>query len=195
MSTDVPVGSKRPLGQNNSDWPRKKQPIEADEDAMDEDFGIESLDDDVLEEPDQLEFNDDILVEAGKNWKRPESPKLTPETDPLIFQQFEVDYSSGKPNTRYYKSDLQEAPVLRMFGVNENGECYLLLPSSINCIWAPNRQAVVEDNDIHDFSCFVGNSVCVFVHGFEPYFYVEAPTSNFSPDDCVSLADTLNVRA
>ena len=38
-----------------------------------------------------------------------------------------------------------------------------------------------------------GNSVCTFVHGFEPYFYVEAP-NNFSPDDCDSLAATFNVR-
>lgn len=38
-----------------------------------------------------------------------------------------------------------------------------------------------------------GNSVCVFVHGFEPYFYVEAPTATFSPDDCQALADLLNV--
>jgi hypothetical protein len=40
----------------------------------------------------------------------------------------------------------------------------------------------------------VGNSVCAFVHGFEPYFYVEAPTAAFSPDDCTSLVETLNVR-
>lgn len=38
-----------------------------------------------------------------------------------------------------------------------------------------------------------GNSVCVFVHGFEPYFYVEAPCASFSPDDCAPLAETLNV--
>ena len=37
-----------------------------------------------------------------------------------------------------------------------------------------------------------GNSLCVFVHGFEPYFYVEAPTG-FGPDDCVSLSNALNV--
>ena len=39
-----------------------------------------------------------------------------------------------------------------------------------------------------------GNSVCAFVHGFEPYFYVESPTAQFSPDDCQSLAAKLNVR-
>ena len=37
-----------------------------------------------------------------------------------------------------------------------------------------------------------GNSVCAFVHGFEPYFYVEAPPA-FGPDDCDSLRAQLNV--
>lgn len=40
-----------------------------------------------------------------------------------------------------------------------------------------------------------GSSVCAFVHGFEPYFYVEAPSPSFSPDDCQALAGELNVRA
>ena len=40
-----------------------------------------------------------------------------------------------------------------------------------------------------------GNSVCAFVHGFEPYFYAEAPAGGFSPDDCQALAAKLNVRA
>ncbi|KAL0028520.1 hypothetical protein WJX77_011509 [Trebouxia sp. C0004] len=38
-----------------------------------------------------------------------------------------------------------------------------------------------------------GNSVCAFVHGFEPYFYVEAPPA-FGPDDCDSLRAQLNGR-
>ena len=37
-----------------------------------------------------------------------------------------------------------------------------------------------------------GNSLCAFVHGFEPYFYVEAPPA-FGPDDCDSLRAQLNV--
>ena len=36
--------------------------------------------------------------------------------------------------------------------------------------------------------------MAVFVHGFQPYFYVEAPTPTFSPDDCQALADHFNVR-
>ena len=38
-----------------------------------------------------------------------------------------------------------------------------------------------------------GNSVCAFIHGFEPYFYVEAPMG-FGPDDVESLCRELNVR-
>lgn len=38
-----------------------------------------------------------------------------------------------------------------------------------------------------------GNSVAAFVHGFEPYFYVDAPSAAFSPDDCQALAAELNV--
>ena len=39
-----------------------------------------------------------------------------------------------------------------------------------------------------------GNSVCLFVHGFEPYIYVEAPTRDFGPDDCETLRQHVNVR-
>lgn len=35
--------------------------------------------------------------------------------------------------------------------------------------------------------------MCAFVHGFEPYFYTEIPSPTFSPDDCVALAEVLNV--
>lgn len=37
-----------------------------------------------------------------------------------------------------------------------------------------------------------GASVAAFVHGFDPYFYVEAPP-NFGPDDCEGLCRSLNV--
>lgn len=35
--------------------------------------------------------------------------------------------------------------------------------------------------------------MCAFIHGFEPYFYVEAPPG-FGPDDVESLCRELNVR-
>eukprot|EP00878_Enallax_costatus_P032569 GHUV01035804.1.p1 GENE.GHUV01035804.1~~GHUV01035804.1.p1 ORF type:complete len:108 (-),score=14.96 GHUV01035804.1:561-884(-) len=37
-----------------------------------------------------------------------------------------------------------------------------------------------------------GNSVCVFVHGFEPYFYCDCPP-NWSPEDCQELVYALRV--
>nr|BAE48221.1 DNA polymerase delta subunit [Chlorella sorokiniana] len=39
-----------------------------------------------------------------------------------------------------------------------------------------------------------GSSVAAFVHGFEPYFYVEAPSPSFTPDDCQALAAELNAH-
>ena len=37
-----------------------------------------------------------------------------------------------------------------------------------------------------------GNSVCTFVHGFEAYFFIEAP-ADFGPDDCEPFQRLLNV--
>ena len=37
-----------------------------------------------------------------------------------------------------------------------------------------------------------GASVAAFVHGFDRYFYVEAPPG-FGPDDCDGLCRSLNV--
>eukprot|EP00873_Tetraselmis_striata_P017869 jgi/Tetstr1/438133/TSEL_002859.t1 len=39
-----------------------------------------------------------------------------------------------------------------------------------------------------------GNSVAIFVHGFEPYFYIESPTPDFGPDDCAQMMQELNKR-
>ena len=103
------------------------------------------------------------LGEAGKNWMRPAPSAIDPSADAIVFQQLECDYTSGAPNRVHYLGGgsegdgLEEAPIVRMFGVNR-----------------------------------AGNSVCVFVHGFEPYFYVEAPTPAFSPDDCTNLQEVLN---
>lgn len=117
--------------------------------------------DDFKEE--DAEIVDDTLGEAGRNWMRPPPKELDSSRQALVFQQLELDYTSGAPHGTYYSRgsqhhQLEEAPIVRMFGVNKEG-----------------------------------NSVCVFVHGFEPYFYVEAPTPTFSPDDCSNLAEVLNV--
>ena len=38
------------------------------------------------------------------------------------FQQLEVDYYIGTPNKHVHATDLQETPIVRMYGVTENGE-------------------------------------------------------------------------
>uniref|UniRef100_A0A061RE64 DNA polymerase n=1 Tax=Tetraselmis sp. GSL018 TaxID=582737 RepID=A0A061RE64_9CHLO len=88
----------------------------------------------------------------GRNWLRPSAPALDNISEPLVFQQFDIDYVVD-----YSKED--PVPVLRMFGVND-----------------------------------AGNSVALFIHGFEPYFYVEAPTSDFGPDDCEQMCQELDRR-
>jgi DNA polymerase delta subunit 1 len=156
MTIGEMVGAKRPL-ENGFEGPRKRPPADGDEDLIEEAFDMETQEDEIEDMEASLEVEEGALGEAGKNWMRPPPPPINASNDALVFQQFEVDYTSGPPNQQYYRTDLTEVPVLRMFGVNQHG-----------------------------------NSVCTFVHGFEPYFYVEAPNNNFSPDDCVSLAETLN---
>lgn len=38
-----------------------------------------------------------------------------------VFQQLEMDYTSGPPNRAYYPTALQEVPIVRMFGNTEEG--------------------------------------------------------------------------
>jgi hypothetical protein len=37
------------------------------------------------------------------------------------FQQLEVDYFIGDPHFLWHKTDLHEAPIIRMYGVNQTG--------------------------------------------------------------------------
>eukprot|EP00884_Botryococcus_braunii_P008677 jgi/Botrbrau1/17810/Bobra.0127s0057.1 len=125
------------------------------EDELDLEAGL------VDEDEDQRLFDDDLeieLGEAGRNWERPPVRAFDPQQERLTFQQLEVDYYVGEPHRKWHQSDLQEAPIVRMFGVNETG-----------------------------------NSVCAFVHGFEPYFYIEAPPQ-CGPDECDCIRNVLNAR-
>ena len=115
------VGSKRPLGQNGSEFPRKRAVADADEDLIEQQFDLEEENDDE-ELIASFEEVEDTLGEAGKNWQRPAPPPIDPSKDRVVFQQLEVDYFSGAPNQKHYPSDLQEVPILRMFGVNELGK-------------------------------------------------------------------------
>ena len=42
------------------------------------------------------------------------------------FQQMEVDYYIGPPNQSIFRTDLQEVPILRMYGVTEQGALAIL---------------------------------------------------------------------
>lgn len=114
------VGAKRPHA-DKENLPRKRPQVDADEDFIEEDFDLEPPEDDLDEKAAVLEV-EDALGEAGKNWERPAPPPLDPSKDRLVFQQLEVDYTSGPPNKQHYKTELQEVPILRMFGVTEKGE-------------------------------------------------------------------------
>ncbi|KDD74303.1 family B DNA polymerase, partial [Helicosporidium sp. ATCC 50920] len=62
---------------------------------------------------------------------------------------------------------------------------------------SPNRAyhqtSLAEVPVLRCFGCNqAGNSVCLYVHGFEPYFFCESPTPSFSPDDAAALTDLLN---
>lgn len=47
-----------------------------------------------------------------------------------------------------------------------------------------------------DQAACAGNSVCAFVHGFEPYFYAKCTSGRHtaSPDDLPAITEALNVR-
>ncbi|CAG9466535.1 unnamed protein product [Pedinophyceae sp. YPF-701] len=53
---------------------------------------------------------------------------------------------------------------------------------------APNSVASIRMFGVNA----TGNSVCLYVHGFEPYFYVEAPYPGFGPDECETFRNTMN---
>ncbi len=109
-----------------------------------------------------------------------------------VFQQLEVDYFVAQVSELDRKPNgVTQAPVLRMYGVNDAGPLQrfllhqaqhqesLALPSSISPLVPPRA----------------GNSVCAFVHGFESYFFIEVPgRGDFGPEDVETLQQVLNVR-
>ena len=49
------------------------------------------------------------------------SSNLTCASTLAAFQQLEVDYYIGAPNQQVFPTDLQETPIIRMYGVTEQG--------------------------------------------------------------------------
>ncbi|CAI8054471.1 DNA polymerase delta catalytic subunit [Geodia barretti] len=59
---------------------------------------------------------------AMVHWKRPPPPKLDPSSDPLVFQQIDIDYYVGASTVPGMPGmGTGPVPVLRMFGVTSDG--------------------------------------------------------------------------
>ena len=54
-------------------------------------------------------------------WSRPPPPNIDPSSDPLIFQQSDIDHYSGSPLPGMPGAQDGPVPVLRMFGVTMEG--------------------------------------------------------------------------
>ncbi|KXZ48800.1 hypothetical protein GPECTOR_25g384 [Gonium pectorale] len=121
---------------------------------------MDFIEDDPAAPPEPLE--DVELGEAGRNWERPPVPEFDPNTTDLEFQQLEVDY---------YLTNA--SPGLDDLG---NGTPH-----------DPKRQVpVIRMYGVNA----AGNSVCTFVHGFLPYFYVES-RPNWGPEAIDAIASAL----
>jgi len=118
-----------------SNGPGKKMQQDVIEDEMiAEAFGVDEIEDEMMETA-GIELEVEVeLGEAGRNWMRPPPKDMDAKKDALLFQQLELDYTSCPPNAEYYTSasryELQDVPILRMFGVNSDGMCMLSLTFS-----------------------------------------------------------------
>ena len=66
----------------------------------------------------------DIEAAARAGWQRPALPSINPGTDAITIQQVDLDQYYGPPDLRFYPpgtSGAGERPILRIFGVNDNG--------------------------------------------------------------------------
>lgn len=157
------IGSKRPNAFASEDaGPRKRPPGDIDDQLIDEAFEMETQVE--QEQEDVIMTEDDAL-----------------EVDEGILGEAGKNWMRPKPPQI---DPSTETVLFQQFEVDYN-------------TGAPNRAYYATDlYEVPIIRMFGvnehGNSVCAFVHGFEPYFYVEAPTHSFSPDDCASLTETLN---
>ena len=146
------------------------------------------------------------LGEAGRNWERPAPAALDCATQDLSESFFfcrQIALFVG--SFRHLDAHL----TLSFFSLFPSSS--LVSPRSINTSTAfqqievdyttlPPDQRLRPGCDLSEAPVLRmfgvdanGASVAAFVHGFDPYFYVEAPP-NFGPDDCDGLCRSLNVR-
>jgi DNA polymerase delta subunit 1 len=92
------------------------------------------------------------------------------------FQQLDIDYIIGSARQDLPGAKPYSAPIIRIFGVTVTTPS----PPILNPAHGLTPQAE-------------GNSVLTYVHGYEPYFFVQAP-KEFGPDDLEPFRAELNVR-
>ncbi|ROT70834.1 DNA polymerase delta catalytic subunit isoform X2 [Penaeus vannamei] len=118
------MDQKRPHPNGGKAGPPKK--IRGDEDD-DMDFDDEFPDDYDMEQFDEQDFTEPQgakVVDDGdtnSSWGRPPFPSVNPATENLVFQQIDIDHYIGPPCEGMPGQQAGRVPIMRMFGVNDNG--------------------------------------------------------------------------
>lgn len=116
----MPAGEKRRADEAVLPGVTKRAKAEDDTDA----------DGDVVMAP--HETSEEKAERFERTWRRPEAPPLNTATDDIIFQQTDVDYAMGRPLRGMPGSMVGPVPIMRMFGVTENGNSVLALVHGVS---------------------------------------------------------------
>uniref|UniRef100_A0A336LTL5 DNA polymerase n=1 Tax=Culicoides sonorensis TaxID=179676 RepID=A0A336LTL5_CULSO len=125
------MNKRKPLSQSTGNKLGNAQPVVKKMRSMDDDeeeFASQFEAELASMDLDNLENDTDMLVGEGpetqfKNlkWCRPPPPDLDPNSDPIIFQQIEIDNYIGKPLPGMPGCQIPPAPIMRMYGVTMEG--------------------------------------------------------------------------
>ena len=134
----------------------KRQRLNSDPDTLStdplEDYELAALD--RAEEEEEMSFSPtqpttispsppSVLSQPPREkWKRPPPPKISPTSDPLIFQQIDIDHYIGGVVAGMPGAQRGPVPILRMFGVTAEGNSicahihgflpYFFVPAPLN---------------------------------------------------------------
>ena len=111
LSTPTAAKKAKYWDEDDNDLPGSFEAELATMDDMEDDFGDVSQF--IGEGPEQ--------ENTSLKWNRPPPPELNPQKDPLIFQQIEIDHYTGAPLPGMPGSKLPPVPIMRMYGVTEQG--------------------------------------------------------------------------